>query len=173
MSNKEIIGSGNWLQLVRVGKWEWVRRPNTSGVVGIYAFTDEDEVILIEQERASLGPARVLEIPAGLAGDIVGQEDEAMILAAKRELEEETGYVADEWNEVLECPTSPGLTDESIHLYTARSLSKVGEGGGDESEDIEVLRVPLSEFNRFVQSKQKAGVWIDPKVLAVPYFAVY
>ena len=90
----DVLGAGKWLRLKKVGKWEWVQRVNSTGVVGLYAFTDADEVVLVEQPRAPLDHALVLEIPAGLAGDIVGQEDEAMERAAQRELVEETGYEA-------------------------------------------------------------------------------
>ncbi|MCP4447667.1 MAG: NUDIX hydrolase [Myxococcales bacterium] len=166
----EVLGCGKWLRLRKVGKWEWVQRVNTTGVAGIYAFTDDDEVVLVEQPRPPLGNARVLEIPAGLVGDIVGQEDEAVDLAAKRELIEETGYEAGELREVVEVPSAPGITEETISLYVARGLTKVGPGGGDESEDIEVILVPMSEFQEFIEGRIRQGTLIDPKVFAVPVF---
>ncbi len=165
-----ILGEGNWLRLKRAGKWEWVQRVNTTGVVGLYAFTDADEVVLVEQPRAPLGDALVLEIPAGLAGDVAGQEDEAMELAAQRELIEETGYEAGELREVVEIPSCPGITEETVHLYVARKLTKVGPGGGDETEEIEVYLVPMPEFHEFIGQRIQQGTWIDPKVFAVPYF---
>ncbi len=167
---QEVLGAGKWLRLVKEGKWEWMQRLNSSGVVGLYAFTDADEVVLVEQPRAPLQSAPVLEIPAGLAGDIVGQEDEAMALAAHRELVEETGYECGELREIVETPSSPGMSDETIHLYVARKLVKVGPGGGDETEDITVIVVPMAEFHAYVQKRMQEGVWIDPKVFAVPYF---
>ncbi len=170
-SPAEILGQGNWLQLKRVGTWEWVKRVNTSGVACIYAFTDNDEVVLIEQRRAPLNGCTVLEIPAGLVGDIAGQEDEAIHLAARRELIEETGYDADELREVAVCPSAPGLSEEVITLYVARRLRKVGEGGGDESEDITVHVVPMIEFDDFVTGRLRAGVLVDPRVFGVRFFA--
>lgn len=170
MANRETLGEGKWLRLVKVEKWEWVLRVNTTGVVGVYAFTENDEVVLIEQPRAPLRSETVLEIPAGLAGDVVGQEDEAMELAAQREMIEETGYECGELRRIVESPSSPGMSEETITLFVGRSLKKVGPGGGDESEDITVHLVPMAEFHDFVQGRMQKGTWIDPKVFAVPYF---
>ena len=117
---------GKWLRLIKKGKWEWVQRVNTTGVIGVYAFTDADEVVLVEQPRPPLGGATVLEIPAGLVGDVVGQEDEAMDLAAGREMVEETGYEVGDLREIVECPSVPGMTEETINLYIGRKLKKVG-----------------------------------------------
>lgn len=169
-SEEQTLGEGTWLRLRKVGKWEWVQRVNTTGVAGIYAYTDDDEVVLVQQPRAPLGGARVLEIPAGLVGDIAGQEDEAMELAAHRELVEETGYRAGELREIVEVPSSPGITEETITLYVARKLERVGPGGGDESEDIEVILVPMAEFQEYIAAEIKRGTVIDPKVFAVPLF---
>jgi ADP-ribose pyrophosphatase len=171
MANRETLGEGNWLRLIKEGKWEWVQRVNTTGVAGIFAFTDQDEVVLIEQPRPPLRGETVLEIPAGLVGDIVGQEDEEMELAAQREMVEETGYECGDLRAIAEVPTSPGMTEETITLYVGRSLKKVGPGGGDESEDITVHLVPMSEFHAFVLGRIQKGTWVDPKVFAVPFFA--
>lgn len=170
MQALEKIGEGKWLRLVKRGSWEWVQRVNTTGVVGVFAFTDADEVVLVEQPRPPLGFKTVLEIPAGLVGDVVGQEDEAMDLAAGREMVEETGYEVGDLREIVECPSTPGMSEETITLYVGRKLRKVGPGGGDETEDITVHLVPMSEFHAFVQGRIKSGIWVDPKVFAVPYF---
>ena len=168
--DKETLGEGKWLRLVKKGKWEWVERNNSSGVVGLYAFTDDDQVVLVEQPRAPLDSKPVLEIPAGLVGDIPGQRDEANALAAHRELIEETGYEAGSLREIVETPSAPGMSDETINLYLARKLKKVGPGGGDETEDITVVLVPMAEFNDYIGKRIAEGIWIDPKVFAVPYF---
>ncbi len=166
----QTIGDGDWLRLVKVGKWEWMQRVNCTAITALYAFTDNDEVVLIEQVRAPFGTQRVLEIPAGLVGDIAGQEDEHIDLAAQRELIEETGYQAGELRNIVEVPSCAGITEETVHLYVARKLTKVGPGGGDSSEDIEVHLVPMADFNDFLAARMKAGSLIDPKVLGVPYF---
>lgn len=169
----EVMHAGDWLRLRRAGKWEWVDRPNTTGVVALYAFTDAGEVILVEQRRRPLDSAVVLEVPAGLVGDIEGEEDEELSVAARRELIEETGYRAGQLTEVTAMPSSAGMSSEVVTCYVARGLVKVGEGGGDASEDITVHLVPLSEFRAFVRGRMESGTWVDPKVLAVPFFAAW
>jgi hypothetical protein len=96
---------GKHLRLVRCGHWEYAERTNANGAVMILAVTDDDKVILIEQYRLPLNKP-VIELPAGLAGDIAGQESEAMATAAHRELLEETGYEARELVHLLTGPPS-------------------------------------------------------------------
>lgn len=169
--DKEALGNGKWLWLVRSGRWEWVERHNVTGVVALYAFTDNDEVVLVEQPRPPLGSAPVLEIPAGLVGDIPGEEDEAMVRAAQRELIEETGFESTNLREIVEVPTCAGMSSETTHLYVARGLKKVGPGGGDDSEEITVHLVPMGEFQSYLQERIASGTWIDPKVFGIPFFA--
>ncbi len=69
----ETLYSGRFLNLVRRGKWEFVERHSATGVVGIVAVTDEGRLLLVEQFRPPL-QKQVIELPAGLAGDIAGEE---------------------------------------------------------------------------------------------------
>lgn len=159
----ESLYRGRFVELVREGHWEFVRRCNNSGVVVVVAITPNDELLLVEQHRPPVG-GRVLELPAGLSGDHVGTEDEPLVEAAKRELVEETGYAASEWTDLGDSPVSAGLTNETVRFFLATGLSKVGRGGGDETEDIEVLSVPLGEVRDFLAAKRAAGVAIDAKI---------
>lgn len=146
--------------MVADGTWEYVRRTGVSGVVAILAITDAGNVVLVEQHRIPVGQ-RVLELPAGLAGDIQGSEDEPLVEAAKRELLEETGYTASEWVDLGIGPASAGLTSETIHFFGARGLQKVGAGGGDASEDIEVREVPLAEIREHLRG---STILVDAKI---------
>jgi ADP-ribose pyrophosphatase len=137
-----MVWTGRYLSMAKCDHWEYVTRRTGKPGVGIVAITDADEVVLVEQYRAPVGH-RVVELPAGLAGDIPGAEEEPMLEAAKRELLEETGYLARVWMELAAGYSSPGLTDESIVLFLAEGLEKVGPGGGDSNEAIEVHEVPL------------------------------
>jgi ADP-ribose pyrophosphatase len=74
--------------------------------------------------------------------------------AAKRELLEETGYVADRWTELVSGYSSPGLTDESITLFMAGGLRRVGPGGGDHQENITIHEVPLTEVLPWLRSRE-------------------
>ncbi|MBW3598896.1 MAG: NUDIX hydrolase, partial [Planctomycetes bacterium] len=96
----EPIADGKRLRFVRRGTWEYATRKDATGVVVVAALTDEGKVLLVEQYRIPI-QRRTLELPAGLAGDEPGAEQERLLEAAKRELLEETGYVADQWREVF------------------------------------------------------------------------
>lgn len=166
---EEILLEGNYLQTVRVGRWEYVRRKNTTGIVIIVALTPDDEMIFVEQYRPPVR-ARVIELPAGLAGDIAGQEHEALAIAAGRELEEETGYRAARIEELVSGPVSAGLTSEVVTFFRAHDLTRVTDGGGDEHEDIEVHRIPRTAVAGWLAERARAGVMIDSKVFAALYF---
>jgi ADP-ribose pyrophosphatase len=88
-----VVAAGKYIELVRQNGWEFARRKGISGIVGIIAVTDDRKLVLVEQHRPPVG-ARVIELPAGLAGDAKGHEKEDLADAARRELLEETGYVA-------------------------------------------------------------------------------
>src|SRR5437868_5276351 len=99
MSDLETIAKGKHLHLVRRGTWEFAHRPNITGIVGIVAVTDDGKLILVEQFRPPVNTA-VIELPAGLAGDVAGADDEPLAAAARRELLEETGFDAAEMEEL-------------------------------------------------------------------------
>jgi ADP-ribose pyrophosphatase len=161
---------GRFLSLVSQNGWEYATRVGSTGVVAILAVTDDDRVILIEQFRPPVGKS-VIEIPAGLAGDIVGSESEAFAEAAQRELLEETGYAAAAMRELQPGPSSAGLTDELITFFEATGLTKEGEGGGDESESITVHEIPRPELRDWLNQQAAAGKLIDPKIAAVLWMA--
>src|SRR6476660_4648772 len=102
---------GKYLQVLKRGKWEYVSRKKITGIVGIIPVTDDGKLILIEQFRMPVGKT-VIELPAGLAGDVEGEENEPLVNAARRELLEETGYEAKEMIEVAAGTPSAGLCDE-------------------------------------------------------------
>ena len=86
------------------------------------------------------------------------------LAAAGRELEEETGYRAATLEDCGEFYSSPGMVSESFTLLVARELTKVGEGGGVDGEDIIVHRVPLDGIADFVAAKRAEGCGIDVRV---------
>jgi ADP-ribose pyrophosphatase len=73
------ICAGRHLTLRSINGWEFVERNRVSGIVAVQAITEERKLLLVEQFRAPVN-RRVIEIPAGLAGDIEGEEDEALVL---------------------------------------------------------------------------------------------
>src|SRR5688500_4920446 len=111
-ADRHILGEGRHLRLVRRGRWEHVERLRTSGVVSVVAITADRRLLLTEQFRPPVD-RYCLELPAGLAGDVEGQELEELAAAARRELIEETGYDAQSFEWLTVGPSSAGLTDET------------------------------------------------------------
>src|SRR5699024_10711575 len=101
---------------------------------------------------------------------IAGEENEDFSVAAVRELEEETGYRAKSVRYLTGGPPSAGLSSECLSFYRAYGLTRVGDGGGDETEDITVHSVALDEVEDWLAAREKQGAVIDPKIYAGLYF---
>ena len=158
---EEVVWEGRFIAAKRRGKWEYVSRSRGISAAVILAI-DEGHVILVEQFRAPL-QAHCLELPAGLIGDEEQGEDPRT--AAIRELEEETGYRAERMIDLGRFHASPGMSSEGFTLLRAEGLTKVGEGGGVDHEDIAVHRVRLGDVADFVERKRREGCTIDVKLL--------
>lgn len=157
----ETVWEGQYLAAKRMGTWEFVSR--TRGVsAAVMLAVDQGRVLLVEQWRPAL-QGRCLELPAGLVGD--EQEGESVEAAAMRELEEETGYRAARMVNLGRFHASPGMSSEGFTLLRAEGLTKVGEGGGVEGEDIVVHRVPLADVPDFIARKRAEGLAMDAKLL--------
>lgn len=168
--NHKVLYAGKHLQLCARGTWEFAHRAKISGIVGIVAITDANELILIRQFRPPVG-CDVIEIPAGLAGDIAGSETESLAVAAKRELLEETGFAARTMKLITSGASSAGCTDEIIHLFRAVCLKKVADAHGDGTEEIQTHLVPLDKVESWIKRQMKAGAQVDFKVFAALHFA--
>ena len=169
MSEQHTLYEGDYLRLCRTGTWEYVQRVNARGAAVIVAVTPDDALLLVEQPRPALG-GPVIELPAGLVGDIVGAEDEDRATAAARELEEETGWRPGRMVYLTGGPPSAGLSGETLWFYRALALTRIDAGGGDDSEDITVHTVALSDVDAWLAERETAGVPVDPKVYTGLYF---
>ena len=169
MNSKVTLHDGRHIRLVARNGWEYAERKSVTGIVGIVAVTDDNKLILVEQFRVPL-QKNVIELPAGLAGDVAGSEHEPLAAAAKRELLEETGYTAQEMESLSEGAVSAGITDEIITLFRARGLEKTSGGGGDGSENITVHTIDLAAVPRWLEERRKGGAAVDWKVYAGMYF---
>jgi ADP-ribose pyrophosphatase len=163
-----VLAAGRFLRLVRGDGWEFVERVRATGVVAIVAVTTAGELILTEQFRPAVA-GRVIDLPAGLAGD--GPRTEELATAARRELIEETGYDARRLTLLAQAPTSPGLTTEVVSFFRATGLKKVAAGGGVEGEQITIHAVQLDRMDAWLRRRSRAGIQIDCKVFAGLYFA--
>ncbi|QMW22404.1 NUDIX hydrolase [Sandaracinobacteroides saxicola] len=146
----------------RGGQWEYVKRVGGIGAAVILALTDANEIVLVEQYRPPLGRA-CIELPAGLVGDVTAGE--AVLDSARRELIEETGFAAAEWEMIGEFASSPGMVGETFHLFRATGLSRAGAGGGVDGEGIEVHVVAVDAMPSFLTAARARGCAIDTRLL--------
>jgi len=165
-----IVAETRFLRMVERDGWYFVERPNSKGVITILPLTRERCLIFVEQLRLPLN-CKVIEFPAGLMGDETGHEMEDPLVAAGRELVEETGYRAHDLELVASTATSPGMANEMVHFVLAWNLDRVGPGGGVDGEDIVVHEVPIANARAWLREQARKGVVIAAKVFAGLYFA--
>lgn len=109
------------------------------GAAAIVPVDDEGNTYLVRQFRAPLKRI-LLEIPAGK----LDTANEDRLLAAKRELREETGFSAERWTHLVDLATTPGFCSEVISLYLARGLTR-GETEFDDDEFLDVVKMPFRQ----------------------------
>lgn len=154
--------AGKWITVRRQGRWEYVARARGIRAVVIVAIDEQDRVILVDQYRVPMG-RRSIELPAGLVGDT--EEGDTIEAAARRELEEEAGYACERIEELGEYFASPGMVSESFTLVRAHGLTRIGDGGGVDGEDINVHHVPMAELPAFIARCRAQGMGVDVKML--------
>lgn len=141
-----------WIRL----RHEVVERPNgTEGIyglvqfksraLGVVAIDTDNNLVLVKQSRYALNES-ALELPEG-----GGPMDEEPVHAAQRELEEETGLLADSWEKILTIHTSNSVCDEIAYVYLATELRE-GQQNLEDTEDIEVLRMPVVDAVNMARS---------------------
>jgi ADP-ribose pyrophosphatase len=141
------------------------------GAVAIVAIDPDDQVLLVRQYRTAT-QGILLEIPAGtLDTDPETGATEEPDLAARRELEEETGYRAGSWQRLASFWTAPGFASELMHLYLATDLRPAHPDerlGPDEDEHLRLERMPLAdaigavERGEIADAKSILGLlWLD------------
>ena len=118
------------------------------GAAAVLPIDDEGNVYLVRQFRAPVDRV-LLEIPAGKL-DYKGED---RLEAAKRELREETGYVAEKWTHLNDMLSTVGFCDECIALYLAQGLS-AGECDPDEDEFVNVVKMPFTEAVDMVMNNE-------------------
>jgi len=123
---RQVVWQGDYLQAVLLDGYECVERCNCTGIVGIVPVKSDGTVVLIEQFRLPVN-SRVIEFPAGLVGDIPGEEDESLAIAAGRELLEETGYQAGKLEFIFDGVASAGMSNEHLTYFLATDLEKTGQ----------------------------------------------
>jgi len=165
---EHIRWQGKFIAAKTRGRWEYVSRTRGIRAAVILAVDESPDgrrhVVLVEQFRVPLG-RNCLELPAGLIGDEAGTDGELPLDAAQRELEEETGYRAERWEDLGEYYSSPGMVSEAFTLLKATQLTKIGPGGGTDGENITVHRVPLDGIEQAIAEHRARGTGIDVRLL--------
>jgi ADP-ribose pyrophosphatase len=157
----EVMWEGKFVRALRRGKWEYASRARDIGAVVILAEY-EGKLILVDQPRA--GPnCRCVELPAGLVGDI--DADATIEATAIKELEEETGFTGDRVERLGDFYSSPGMLAEAFTLVRVHGVRRIGEGGGDDNEDINVHLVARADVPNFLEQKRAEGFGMDVKLL--------
>ena len=149
---------GKYLRMVTADGWEYVERCGGMTAVVIVAMHD-GKYILVEQARVPIGGRRCIELPAGLVGD---EDDLGIEETALKELEEETGFVADRVEQLGEFFSSPGMLAEGYTLVRAHG---VRPGGTKIEDDITVHLVAPGAVASFIAAKRAEGLAIDTKLL--------
>lgn len=147
----------------KTGELEMIRHSGASAVLPVLSDADGDDpqILLVRQYRYASG-GYLLEVPAGRP-DRDGEDWEA---CARRELEEETGLVAKQLVYLTSIYTTPGFTDEQIHLYMALGLT-TGTVKLDEDEFLDTVALPMSE----ALEKIRGGEITDAKTICTILFA--
>lgn len=138
------------------------------GAVVVLAVDEDDRALVLKQYRHAAGK-RFVELPAGLL-DVPGEDP---LIAARRELLEEAGLEATDWEHLTSVHTSPGYTDERIETYLARGLRDVPDRGGfqlvHEEADMTVHWVPVADLLAGVLARRLTD---GPLATAVLTYAV-
>lgn len=162
---EEIVYSGEFINISKlqvklpdgnIANREVIRHP---GGVAVLAFYDSETLIMVEQYRKAIDRV-TLELPAGKI-----ENKEEIIETAKRELEEETGYVSDKLEYLGKIVTAPGFCDEYIYYFKCEDLSS-GFKGGDDDEFINVKKIKIDDIKKMI----KNGDIIDGKTIAALMF---
>ncbi len=119
------------------------------GAVGILAITGEQKIILVKQFRKPVEEA-IIEIPAGRV-----EANESPKECALRELKEETGFTATNIKKILEFYTTPGFSNEIMHIYLAMNPQK-GTPQPDEDENIKIIYLDIKDaIHKIIKGKIK------------------
>ncbi|HEV2132452.1 MAG TPA: NUDIX hydrolase [Longimicrobiaceae bacterium] len=145
------------------GELEMIRHSGAAAVLPLFAASDgeDPQVVLVKQYRYATN-GYIYEVPAGRP-DAPGEDWE---LCARRELEEETGLRAGKLQRLTTIYTTPGFTDERIHLFLATELTE-GAHARDQDEFMEVVRMPLSDALALIRD----GEIVDAKSICTLLYA--
>lgn len=162
---RERVFDGNFLHIERdtvttasglTRSREFIKHPGASVIIALF----DDESILMEFQWRQPCEQAFWELPAGKL-----DPNEKAIVCARRELEEETGYRADEWFYLGQIHNAIGYSDEHLEIFLAKGLHQ-GERHLDEGECLDIFRLPLAE----IKQMSLTGEITDVKTLVGLYW---
>jgi ADP-ribose pyrophosphatase len=147
----------------KTGELEMIRHSGASAVLPVLSDldTEDPQILLIRQYRYASG-GYLLEVPAGRPD----KEGEDWEVCARRELEEETGLIAEKLLKLTTIYTTPGFTDERIHLFLATGL-RTGKASLDDDEFLDTLTLSMSD----ALAKVRDGEISDAKTICTLLYA--
>lgn len=145
--NSQLVFDNQWCQV----RQDAVELPNgqviddyfinvRSDIVVVLAVTSQREVVFVRQYRHGVGQV-LLELPAGYCNT----QTETSVMAARRELEEETGYIAENMRQIAMLYDNPAKDTNQIYLFLAENAHASGTQQLDITEDVEIVLIPISE----------------------------
>jgi ADP-ribose pyrophosphatase len=131
-------------------------------VVVVVAFDTDQNLILVKQFRPGIEKI-IIEFPGGRA-----EEGESLIDSAKRELEEETGYITDD---IIEVGSYHGdsVSDTIYHAFLAKNCRKASKQNLDETEFIEVMIISKLEYEKYFKENRLSAINLLSYFLVKPY----
>jgi ADP-ribose pyrophosphatase len=142
------------------GSFGVIKHPGASLAVPVLA---DGRVVILRQYRFAVA-TRLLEFPAGTL-----DPGETPLSTMQRELQEEAGYSASQWDELGAMLPCPGYSDEVIYLFLARQLTPLQEQpAGDDDEDLEVLLMEPAALDAAIASGDE---YLDGKSITAWYRA--
>jgi ADP-ribose pyrophosphatase len=167
MSEPKLIFQGRHLQFLDRDGWEYVEHRTAPEAAMVVALTDRGEIVLTEEFRPAMN-AFVIALPSGLVGD-EGPED--AIVAARRELQEETGHAASRFRPLARGPGSAGQSSERITFFLAEGVHAAGEQAEHDRGKIRVHVVPVAKVLTWARAREREGSVVDPKIYAGIFLA--
>ncbi len=167
-NDTRVLYEGRHLVLLDRGGWEFVEHRTAPEAAMIVALTPEGGIVLAEEFRPPM-KVPVISLPSGLVGD---EGPEEAIDAARRELAEETGHTAENWERLMRGPGSAGQSSEMVTFFLARPAVRSGAQAAHDVGKIHVHVVPVATLREWALRREAEGMVVDPKIWAGLYLAV-
>ena len=161
-NDPKLLFQGKHLEFLERNGWEYVEHRTAPEAAMVVALTDRGEIVLTEEFRPAMN-AFVIALPSGLVGD-EGPED--AIVAARRELQEETAHSASRLRRLARGPGSAGQSSERITFFLAEGVRASGDQADHDRGKIRVHVVPVARLRSWARARERAGSVVDPKIYA-------